>query len=162
MASAANNMAFTCPINPPGATPILTRKQIWAGLCIKIRSAETFVPGAIQSTSVLSESIDPATGNPVTVREIIFREDQRRVKETVTAHEDSRVEFIQPDGSTISNTVSEGMDGELYMTYTFEWRHAGVSKEELGALREKETKMGKMAVQDTITVLRELARNGKI
>lgn len=90
MAIPSNNIAFTAPINPPGADPILTRSQIWNGLLFKIRSAETFVPAGIQSTTVLSESVDEA-GNPVTLREVVFRADQRRVKETVTAHKDSRV-----------------------------------------------------------------------
>ncbi|KAH9203995.1 hypothetical protein DL95DRAFT_377295 [Leptodontidium sp. 2 PMI_412] len=158
----ANNIAFTAPLNPPGATPILKREQIWDGLLLKIRSAETFVPGAIQSTSVVSESTNPSTQNPVTIREIVFREDQRKVKETVTAYEDCRVDFIQPNGSLISNVVSEGAEGELYMTYIFEWRHPGISEEELKALREKEKKMSKMAVEGTITVLRELVNSGKL
>jgi hypothetical protein len=157
-----NNLAFTAPLNPPGASPILRQEQIWAGLLLKIRSAETFVPKAIQSTTVISESTDPSSGNPITVREVIFCEDHRRVRETVTAHEPSRVVFVQPDGSTISNIISEDADGELYMTYTFEWRHPGASKAELAAFLEKEKKMSKMAVEGSITALRELAKNGKI
>lgn len=31
-------------INPPGATPILTAAQVWAGLDIKARTPQTFVP----------------------------------------------------------------------------------------------------------------------
>lgn len=157
-----NNIAFTAPINPAGANPKLHQDQIWAGLRLKIRSAETFVPKAIQSTTVISDSIDPTTGNEVTVREVVFVEGQRKVQETVTAYEPSRAVFIQPDGSTIVNVVSEDADGELHMTYTFEWRHPGASKEELAAFLEKEKKMSRMAVEGTITVLRELAKNGKI
>ncbi|KAH7139619.1 hypothetical protein B0J13DRAFT_504852 [Dactylonectria estremocensis] len=160
--STTNNIAFTAPINPAGASPILKPEQIWAGLLLKIRSAETFVPGAIQSTTVISESTDISTGNPVTVRLVIFREDQRQVRETVTAFEPSKVVFVQPDGSIINNIVSEGPDGELDMTYTFEWRHPGASKAELAAFLEKEKKISKMAVEGTINVLREMARNGKI
>ena len=120
-----NNIAFTAPINPPGTTP-LSKSQIWAGLLLKIRSAETFVAAAIQSTDVLNESTD-AQGNPVTVREVLFRESQKKVKEVVTAFEPCRVEFEQPDGSRVSNVISEGADGDLYMTYIFEWRHPDVS-----------------------------------
>ncbi|PWY83623.1 DUF1857-domain-containing protein [Aspergillus heteromorphus CBS 117.55] len=157
-----NNLAFTAPVNPAGASPILTQKQVWAGLLLKIGSAETFVPNAIQSTTVVSESTDPATGNPVTIREVIFREDQRKVKETVTAYEPSRAVFVQPDGSTIGNVVSEGAEGELYLTYTFEWAHPDASKEELATFLEKEKKMSRAAVEGTIRVMRELAQNGKI
>lgn len=157
-----NNIAFTAPINPPGASSTVKEEQIWPGLLLKIRSAETFVPKAIQSTNVISESTDPSTANPVTIREVVFREDQRRVRETVTAYEPSRVVFVQPDGSTINNVVSEGADGALYMTYVFEWRHPGVSKAELAAFLEKEKEMARTAVEGTITVLRELAKDEKI
>lgn len=107
-----NNIAFTALINPHGANPTLTLDQIWAGLLIKIRSAETFVP-AIQSTIVISESTDPSTGNQVTIRNAVFREGQRKVQETVTAFAPSRVVFAEPDGSYISNVISEGADAEF-------------------------------------------------
>lgn len=160
--SSTNNIAFTAPINPPGATPLLTSEQIWNGLLLKIRSAETFVPGAIQSTKVISDSIDSSTGNAVTVREVLFRETQQSVQETVTAFKPARVDFEQPNGSKISNVVSQGAGGELYMTYIFEWRHPGVSKEELASLLEKEKKMSQMAVEGTITVLRKLVEEKKL
>ncbi|OGE48696.1 hypothetical protein PENARI_c026G04058 [Penicillium arizonense] len=156
-----NNIAFTAPINPPGHSPVLTVDQIWNGLLLKIRSAETFVPAAIQSTKVVSESYDD-NGNPVTVREVLFRESQKAVQETVTAFEASRVEFVQSEGSKINNVISEGADGELYMTYMFEWRHPGVSKEELAALAEKERTMSQMAVEGTIKVLRQLVEEKKL
>ncbi|KAJ5128489.1 Protein of unknown function DUF1857 [Penicillium atrosanguineum] len=156
----ANNIAFTAPINPPGVTP-LSLDQIWAGLLLKIRSAQTFVPAAIESTDVLSESTDPS-GNAVTVREVLFCESGKKVKETVTAFEKCRVEFEQPDGSRVSNVVSKGAGGELYMTYIFEWRHPGVSGEEMKALLEKETKMSQMAVEGTIKALRQLAEEKKL
>lgn len=155
----SNNIAFTAPINPPGVDVVLTPQQIWNGLLLKIRSAETFVPAAIQSTTVISESTDPSTRNPVTVRQVLFRETQKTVQETVTAFEATRVEFAQPDGSKISNVVSSGADDELYMTYIFEWRHPDASKDELAEFYEKEKKMSKMAVEGTIQVLRQRARD---
>ena len=109
----------------------------------------------------MSESYDD-NGNPVTVREVLFRESQKAVQETVTAFEASRVEFVQPEGSKINNVISEGADGELYMTYIFEWRHPGVSEEELAALAEKERKMSQMAVEGTIKVLRQLVEEKKL
>lgn len=153
--SSANNIAFTAPINPPGAVP-LSRNQIWIGMLLKIRSAETFVPEAIQATEVQSEYTDSATGNPVTVREVLFRESQKKVKETVTAYEKCRIEFEQPDGSKISNVISDGAGGQLYLTYIFEWRHPGASQEDMAALLERESRMARMAVEGTIKVLRHL------
>jgi hypothetical protein len=98
----------------------------------------------------------------VTVREVLFRESQKTVQETVTGYEASRVEFVQPEGSKVNNIISEGADGELYMTYTFEWRHPGVSKEDMAAFAEKERKMSQMAVEGTIKVLRQLAEEKKL
>lgn len=159
---ATHNIAFTAPLNPDGASPILNEAQVWAGLLLKIKSAETFVPKAIQSTKVISEHSDPVTGNAVTVRDIVFVENNRKVTETVTAYKPSRAIFAQPDGSTIANVISEGSNGELYMTYTFEWRHSGASPSELEAFLYKEKQMMKLAVEGTITVLRQLAEDGKI
>ena len=157
-----NNIAFTAPINPPGESVKLKHDQIWAGLRMKIRSAETFVPNAIESTTVIDESIDPTSGNEVTVREVVFVESQRKARETVEAFAPSRVIFNQQDGSTISNVVSENAHGELFMTYFFEWRHPDVSEEELPALLKKEKKMSRLAVEGTIAVLRRLVDTGKL
>lgn len=156
----ANNIAFTAPINPPGAPP-LSANQVWIGLLLKIRSAETFVPQAIQHTKVLGETMDD-TGNAVVTREVLFRETQTKVTEVVTAFEKSRVEFVQPNGSKVTNVISEGADGELYMTYIFEWRHPGASKDDMALFLEKEKSMSRAAVEGTIKVLRELSEEDRL
>jgi hypothetical protein len=96
---------------------------------------------AIKSTTVVSETTDLSSGNPVTVRSIVFVENNRKVTETVTAYKPSRVIFVQPDGSIITNVVSEGVDGGLYMSYTFEWRHPGASSTELETFLHKESRL---------------------
>ncbi|KAJ5225189.1 Protein of unknown function DUF1857 [Penicillium chermesinum] len=156
----ANNIAYTAPINPPGETP-LSRDQVWAGLLLKIRSAETFVPSAIESTEVLSESVEPSTGNAVTIREVAFRDSKLRIQETVMAFEPCRVEFEQANTS-VSNVISEGADGSLYLTYIFEWRHPGCSPEELAKKLGKEKRMSQLSVEGTIKVLRQLAEAGRL
>ncbi|RFU26357.1 hypothetical protein B7463_g9987, partial [Scytalidium lignicola] len=130
--------------NPPGAALLLTRSQIWAGLLLKICSGETFVPNVIASATVVSEVKDDSD-NLLTTRDVTFIESQRKVRAVVTA-----------------NIVSEGADGELYMTYFFEWRHPSTSPEALAILRIKEKKMAQIAVQDTIRVMRDLAKIGNI
>ena len=159
--SQSNSLAFTAPINPPGATPFLSRQQVWEGLLLKIRSAETFVPAAISSTTVRKESVD-ADGHSVTTRLVTFRENQREVEEIVTAFEPSRVEFNQTDGGKVVNAISEGADGELYMTYLFEIKHGEVSAEEKAALLEKQKAGSKMAVEGTIKAMRQLLTEGKL
>ena len=157
-----NNIAFTAPINPPGASPVLKKEQVWAGLLFKTRSAETFIPNAIESTTVLSERKDTSTGNIITVREVVFRENQRKVKETVTAYKDARVDFLQPDGTFIGNIISEGAGGEMYLTYVFEWHHPGVSQEELDAFYAKEKGIAQNSVEGTVDVIRKLVKEGKL
>lgn len=49
--------AYTEPINPSGASPVLSRDQVWRGLQRKIRKAQDFVP-VITATDVLEEKDD--------------------------------------------------------------------------------------------------------
>jgi hypothetical protein len=162
---AANHVAYTAPINPSGATPVLTQQQIWTALQHKIVAGEKFVGGAILSTDVLSKLTD-SFGRAVTEREIVFHEGNRRVRETCVEFPQMKVEFRQPDGSTVMNIVSEGArgaeEGDLWMTYTFEWLHPGASEEELGEKRVKEKRMAVVAVESTIRVMREMVISGQI
>lgn len=159
----ANNIAYTAPINPPSATPTLTLEQIWKGLELKIRAGQDFVGGALLSTDVISTSTTDH-GQPITVREVVFREGNRRVRETCIAFEPMKVEFHQPDGSKVQNVISHGSQGELYMTYTFEWLHPECEGDAAGlaAKKDKEVKIAKMAVEETIRVMREMVKDGRI
>jgi hypothetical protein len=51
---ASINFAHTSKINPSGATPVLTRAQVWIGLQRKIRFPQEFVP-VIESCEVLKD-----------------------------------------------------------------------------------------------------------
>ncbi len=160
----SNNLAYTAPINPPSAEPKLTIPQIWRGLELKIRAGQDFVGGAILSTDVITESQDEQ-GRPVTVREIIFRDGNRRVRETCIAFEPMKVEFHQPNGSKVQNVVSQGAgtEGEdLYMTYSFEWLLPGSDEKDLQEKKPGQIKMAKMAVEETIRVMREMVKDGRI
>lgn len=136
------NLAYTAPINPSGATPTLTAAQVWTGLQRKVRAAHNFVP-LIAACEVLSEAegtTTTTTDEPTTVvRRVVFRagagpgrgevneKGETAVEETCRLYAPVRVDFAQPDGSSISNVVSRGPDGELLMTYVFEWRHPDVA-----------------------------------
>jgi len=157
------NLAYTAPINPSGATPVLSESQIWAGLKRKVRHAEEFVP-VIVACEVLSEE-----GNTV-VRQATFQSDSnpkettKPVRETCIHLPPSRVDFKQEDGSNISNIVSKGPEGEFMMTYSFEWRHENIKE---GSSEERETrvkyeKMAKMAVEGSIDTIRRLVQKGTI
>ncbi|KAI0384043.1 hypothetical protein F5Y04DRAFT_293445 [Hypomontagnella monticulosa] len=163
------NLAYTAPVNPAGATPALTLPQIWAGLERKVRKAQEFVP-IIEECTVLSEETSQEAGNFTIVREVRFKAGFEPgsggvlVKETCVHYPPCRVDFKQPDGSSVSNVVSAGPDGELLMTYVFEWRYPGVKEgsEEAKALEEKSWKTAKMAVHGSIDTIRRLVKDSEI
>jgi len=153
--------AFTAPINPPGATPEVSLSQVWQALEQKVKYAERFVGGAITNTDVLSTDTNEH-GQRVTTREVVFKEGGRRIKEVCTEIPMTKVEFAQPNGGLVCNIVSSGAEGELYMTYTFEYFYPGTQGEELAAEAEKTKKMAKVAVESTIKVIREMVKDGRI
>jgi hypothetical protein len=141
------NLAYTAPINAFGAFPVLSQSQVWAGLKRKVRNAQEFVP-LIVACEVLSET--EAEKGFTVVRQVKFKEGQgpngdgKPVKEVCVHYAPCRVDFEQENGSTISNVVSTGPDGELMMTYAFEWRHPSVAagSPDAKTLEEAHTKVG--------------------
>ena len=122
---------------------------------------------------MISTSSNPH-GNPVTTRDVVFHDSTRgRVREIVTTYEPCKVLFYQPGtGSDISNIISVGPkgeeDGDLWMTYVFEWmrkeKEGGGEewgKEEVRGLEEKERAMAVESVESTIRLMREMVREGK-
>lgn len=174
--------AYTEPINPPGATPVLTRDQIWRGLQRKIRKAQDFVP-VIHKTDVLEEKADEV----IRIAYFKWKEDgpETKVKERCVSFYPTKVsmftssvaqritltnrqvDFHQPDGALITNTVSDGPSGEendFMMTYTFEWRHPHVKEgsEEHHKLVEERRRTAKMAVHSSIERMRKMAADGEL
>ncbi|RYC55395.1 hypothetical protein CHU98_g10808 [Xylaria longipes] len=183
------NIAYTAPINKAGTTPSLTQSQIWEGLKMKVRRAQDFV-SAITECQVLSEETLP-TGELQVTRQVQFvpttpHKTGGAVKEVCVHYAPCRIAFQQEDGSTVTNIVSKGPDGELLMSYVFEWRHPDVSEgsERASQLEEAHWKvsfvslfeiylptgvlanivleMAKMAVESSIDTIRRLVVEGKI
>lgn len=115
----ASNVAYTAPINPSGAEPVLTIDQVWKALELKVPHAEWFVAGALKSTDVISVDSDEH-GRRVTTREVVFVEDGKRIREVCTEYPKMKIDFTQPGGGLVTNVVSNGGGGpdDLYMTYT--------------------------------------------
>ncbi|KAJ4127933.1 hypothetical protein NW768_008216 [Fusarium equiseti] len=160
------NLAYSAPINPSGASPVLTEDEVWKGLQRKVRKAHEFV-APIQKCEVLSEE-STETGTKVT-RQVTFDksvrgDDDTVVKEVVHEFAPSRVDFRQPDGSNIFNIVSVDPDGNLIMTYAFEWRHPelGEGSEKVKELREKHSQLAKGAVHGSIDTIRQLVKDGEL
>ncbi|KAF2256327.1 DUF1857-domain-containing protein [Trematosphaeria pertusa] len=159
----ALNLAYTSQINPSGASPVLTRAQVWAGLQRKIRFAQEFVP-VIESCKVLKDE------EGVVTREVKFKEGQgprSEAKEVVRCWADAWVDFAQDDGTHIRNVVSDGPagdDSDLHMTYMFEFRfpHIQEGTEEAAKEHARLKAMAKKAVESSIDTIREMVKDGRI
>lgn len=156
--------AYTEQINPSGASPVLTRDQIWKGLQRKIRRAQDFVP-VITGCDVLEEK------DNVVVREAHFKpqegNESHSVKEVCKSYYPTKVDFIQPTGAVITNTISDGpslTEQDYHMTYTFEWRRPEVPEgsEEHQKLAKQYTQGAKMAVHSSIEAMRKMAAAGEL
>ncbi|KAK3900992.1 hypothetical protein C8A05DRAFT_16775 [Staphylotrichum tortipilum] len=164
------NLGFSAPINPPGATPILTPSQVWTGLCAKVRHANLFVP-LITACEVLSEdSSNP--DEPVVTRRVTFNRTwaataqgkevapggETVVTEVCRLHEPARIDFEQEDGTRIGNFVTVDKDGGLVMTYVFEWKVKGeVAEETVARFRQVSWVFtAKMAVEGSIDTIRKI------
>ncbi|KAF1987903.1 DUF1857-domain-containing protein [Aulographum hederae CBS 113979] len=157
------HLAYTAPINPPSASPLLTEAQIWQGLVRKVRRAYEYVP-IITRCDVVSEKEGEIT------RVVNFKEGTGPpgdVREVCKLMEPCRIDFLQTDGSTISNIVSDGPSGEtsdLMMTYSFEWVHpnieAGSEEEKAKMIQYK--KMARGAVEGSIDTIRRFVKEGEI
>jgi hypothetical protein len=80
-----------------------------------------------------------------------------------------QIDFHQPNGSTITNTISEGpkgaAEGDLLMTYTFEWYHPEIDAKDTAKVaeqREAHMKTAVMAVEKSIESIRRMVVEGKI
>ena len=107
------NVSRALPANPPGASPRLTRADVWHGLELKAANALPFVPSI--SYCVVTERISETQF----VREIEFRGE--RSHERVTLEPQTRVTFERLDGSVrgrILNEIEEA-DGELALRFTY-------------------------------------------
>ncbi|RWA07565.1 hypothetical protein EKO27_g7525 [Xylaria grammica] len=159
------NVAYTSLINKPGVTPVLTQAQVWEGLKLKVRRAQEFVP-AITSCQVLSEETLP-TGELQTTRQVELvpaSGSAKSIKEVCVEYAPCRVVFQQEDGSTVMNVISKRPDGELLLSYIFEWRHPDVAEgsEKAAQLEAAHWEMAKVAVDSSIDSIRRFVAEGKI
>lgn len=158
----ANFIAFTAPVNPPSAEPKLTLDQVWALLRRKVTHAHEFVPVAIKAVEVVSEGKDPL-GRKVTTRIVTFVEGNRRVQEIVTDMYPLMERYARTDGSMVQDIVSQGADGELYLTFSFEMTKftTALGEAEVAQTREAKLNGAKVSVKGTLEVMREMVLDGR-
>ncbi|KAF8890620.1 hypothetical protein BD779DRAFT_1516055 [Infundibulicybe gibba] len=149
------SFAASRPVNPPGATPILTEAQVWKGLHMKARKPMSFVP-AISSCDVVSDSGDKV------VRSVRFG-DAEPVLEAIELHEATIAYFeISSVGARITNVLSYDGDNNMLLTFTFA---NGIPGFEPGKGRPGAEELNKTigkGVEHTIERIRQLAREGTL
>lgn len=177
------NAAHTTPINPPGASPKLTRSQVWEGLKFKSRDPVRFVP-VIQSCVVVEETatgltrkvhFKPGTGPQGEVTEVVTFIDGVRVRNHPRINHSAiltdprtnlQADFQMVGTETfISNIISTG-DGEsdLYLTFSFVWDMPNI-QEGSDAAKEKQAQFENgagAAVQQSVNEIRALVQAGEL
>lgn len=68
------------------------------------------------------------------------------------------------NASKVLNIVSTGVDGELLLTFTFEWDHEEIEEGSEDAVKKQEQyqKTAPRGVAGTINAIRQLVKEGKI
>ncbi|KIM41660.1 hypothetical protein M413DRAFT_444915 [Hebeloma cylindrosporum] len=147
------NFAASRQVNPSGAMPKLTEKQVWKGLELKTREPKSFV-AAITECEIISD-----TGNKV-VRRVRFGEAPKTIEEVVELYKGTIAYFEAPElGGRITNLLSYDKDGEMVLTFSFANGIPGVSE---GKPPSELNKMIGGVVEHTIERIRELVQGGVI
>ena len=103
-------LSYAIPVNPDGASPALTREQVWRGLEMKCENALPFVKGMSRCDVI-------ERGDGWLLREVTFAGDSHR--ERITLHAPVQVHFERVgEGGFIENTISDSANG-LMLTFTF-------------------------------------------
>ncbi|KIH89817.1 hypothetical protein SPBR_01081 [Sporothrix brasiliensis 5110] len=159
-------LAHTVPVNPPGATPVLSEAQVFAGFQRKIRQPGEFVP-AIAASEVLSDA-DGVVKRKVTFKAAPNADHPTQVVEVCTEHAPHRVDYALDNGSTVLNLISTGSSGnadDLYVTYAFAWKHPeslAVGSAEYSETEARHKAVAKLAVESSIATTRRLVSEGAI
>ncbi|GAA6020010.1 hypothetical protein JCM10207_006758 [Rhodosporidiobolus poonsookiae] len=169
--------AATRPVNPPGASPVISEQQLWAGLGIKIREPKEFVPVITECRVVLDED-----GKVV---RIVRFEDGPEMREEVSTFEPTMAYFemypasshpagtspsspssapVPPPVARITNLISYGPPpaNDLLLTFTFS-KLPQVSEEDAVKMsREELNAMVGKGVEGSIEVVRRMVKEGKL
>ena len=148
-------LSHSVEVNPAGASPVLTRDQVWRGLEMKAENALPFVKG-MTKCDVLER-----TGNQI-LRDVIFAGTAHR--ERITLHAPVQVHFERVgEAGFIDNTISESERG-LLLTFTFALTMPGTApnsaEEKAKGDGMKHAYVG--AVQATLDRVRQLVRDGAL
>ncbi|GAA5998602.1 SRPBCC family protein [Rhodotorula paludigena] len=155
--------AATRPVNPPGASPVLTAEQAYRGLGVKARHPEKFVPAITESR------LEMDTEDKV-VRYVRFNGGPEK-KEEIAFFPNCIAYFeMSPDSPDsppvrITNLLSYGPppSNDLLLTFSFAPGPPHVGEEEAARMSPEELNdiVGK-GVEKTIEVIRDMVKEGKL
>ncbi|KAI9752743.1 MAG: hypothetical protein M4579_005499 [Chaenotheca gracillima] len=148
-------VAYTAPINPPSASPVLTVDELWEGAIHKCHEPEKYI------FPIAYCRVERQDENGMT-RVIKFREGfgdpNEEVVEEIVYSKPMKVDFATPStGALVENIVSYGPsleETDLHLTFTFKWPFNGTAAEETAA-RAKYLQMAKGGVEGTIAAIRK-------
>ncbi|KAJ7604257.1 DUF1857-domain-containing protein [Roridomyces roridus] len=149
----AHSFAITRPVNPPGVEPVLTEEQVWKGLKFKAHSPDVFVP-MISACKTISEDgnkiVHEITVGPVTLTE------------TAELHPNSVVYFELSNGTRMTNVVSHGAGGEIFLTYCFANGLPGVPNDKPKPSSEVLNATIGKSLEKSIEIIRQMVVDGKL
>ncbi|KAJ7773821.1 DUF1857-domain-containing protein [Mycena metata] len=150
----AYSFAATRPVNPPGATPILTEEQLWKGLEYKARNPTVFFP-MITGTNMKSDE-----GNK-------FERDSTLdngavITEHMELHAPTVVYAEMSIGWRVTNMISYGPADELFLTISTANGIPGVAPDKPKPSAQELNAMSANGFEKTLSVIRELAKEGKL
>ncbi|KAL5598301.1 hypothetical protein BROUX41_003641 [Berkeleyomyces rouxiae] len=152
------HVSFAAPANPPGVTPALSIDQLWNAMCTKVTSPSLFVPAI---TKCVIHSSEPG----LVRRSITLKtpDGEKPLDEDCRFFERTKIVFTRPDGSSVTNLLSPGPDGQIYVVFIFELLEtAAEGSEELGTKRAIHQQVAQNAVEKSIKTARDLLIQGKL
>ncbi|GAA5858870.1 hypothetical protein JCM1840_006596 [Sporobolomyces johnsonii] len=172
-----SSIAATRPVNPPGASPLISEAQLWAGLEFKARNPQAFVP-MITSCRVVEDHGDkgcpselipsPRRSAPVggQATRLVRFNDGPEVREDIHVFANTIAYFemaSSPTPTRITNLISYGPAPahDLLLTYSFAGAIPGVGPDDARSTVELSAAMGK-GVEHSIEVVRGMVRDGKL
>ncbi|KIM94822.1 hypothetical protein OIDMADRAFT_206545 [Oidiodendron maius Zn] len=166
--------AATVPVNPAGAYPVMTLKQLWAGLELKRRMPQLFL-AVIDTCEVLEDDGESVLrevkfkdGGGVGMPPVIGPKVQERITHIKPLSEESGsgLETFTSIGSAsrVLNIVSTGIDGGLNLTFSFEWDHEDIEAGSHAAVeKQKEYQAtAPKGVAGTLNAIREMVKEGRL
>ncbi|KAJ7513138.1 DUF1857-domain-containing protein [Mycena galericulata] len=151
--------AVTRPVNPAGATTILTEAQIWKGMEYKARNPKPFLPN-FQSSKTISD-----TGNKFVLESTVELPVMGSIvlKEDIELHAPTMVYFeTSLGGLRVTNIISYGPAEELLLTWAFANGIPGIPADKpKPSAKELNERMG-TAVEKSLEIVRQLVKEGKI